>query len=76
MPGQILTAVEAAQRLGYGRMTVGRLCENGRLVGAYRAGSGSHWRIPLAAVEAYRAGVRGFIRRRIAQIAQIAQIER
>lgn len=76
MPGHILTAVEAAQRLGYGRMTVGRLCETGRLVGAYRAGNGSHWRIPLAAVEAYRASTRAFIRRRIAQSAQIAQIDR
>lgn len=76
MPGQILTAVEAALRLGYGRMTVLRLCERGRLVGAYRAGIGCHWRIPLASVEAYRAGSRPFIRPKIAQSAQSAQSAR
>lgn len=73
MSGQILTAVEAGLRLGYGRQTVGRLCENGRLAGAYRAGRGAHWRIPLAAVEAYRAGGRPFFRSRIDQSDQIAQ---
>lgn len=55
----MLTTTDVAGRLGYSEATVRRLCEEGRfdgdaknkVPGAWRAGLGAHWRIPVAAVE-------------------------
>jgi excisionase family DNA binding protein len=55
---ELLTTVEAASRLGFSRATVVRLCEDGRLIGAYKTRPGGHWRVPLAAVEQLKAANR------------------
>jgi hypothetical protein len=68
----MLTTTDVAGKLGYSDDAVRRMCEQGRfdgdpangVPGAYRAGLGSHWRIPLAAVEAFVARSRPRIVRR------------
>lgn len=57
----MLTTTDVAGRLGYSDDAVRRMCEQGRfdgdpvkgIGGAYRAGLGSHWRIPIAAVDLF-----------------------
>lgn len=68
----LLTTTDVAGKLGYSDDAVRRMCEQGQfdgdpkagVPGAFRAGLGSHWRIPLAAVEAFRARTRPRIVRR------------
>lgn len=60
---EMLTTVDVAGRLGYSEATVRRLCEEGKfegdesrkIPGAWRAGLGSHWRIPAAAFDHFVA---------------------
>lgn len=55
---------EVAAELGYSPEKVRRMCEDGRfagdvergIAGAFRDGAGAHWRIPVDAVEHFRAG--------------------
>jgi len=70
----IMTAVQAGEELGFNRKTVGRLCESGQLVGAYRTGVGGHWRIPLSAIDAFRAATRPIRRPPSGHIGQSGQI--
>jgi excisionase family DNA binding protein len=51
VPNEKLTTSEAAQRLGYSSASVRKLCEGGRLDGAFKL-LGGHWRVPEQAVEA------------------------
>jgi excisionase family DNA binding protein len=50
---------EAAEILGYAdRKRVVKLCEEGKLAGAFQPGGsapGNHWRIPRSSVHAHRA---------------------
>jgi excisionase family DNA binding protein len=70
----ILTSPEAAVALRFDRKTVCRLCEEGRLVGAYRTRLGGHWRIPMSALDAFRAATRPFVRTKIGRAGQTGQI--
>jgi excisionase family DNA binding protein len=54
---QILTTSEAGEQLRVHRKQIIVMCERGVLVGAWPT-LGGHWRIPLAAVDAYKAGTR------------------
>jgi excisionase family DNA binding protein len=58
---QILTSSEAGMLLGVRRALVVVMCERGVLVGAFST-LGGHWRIPIAAVDAYKARTRPFRR--------------
>lgn len=60
----IYTPPALAKLLGYSEERVRLMCEAGRFQGAYRAGDGSHWRIPQEAVQAFKEACRPRIRRR------------
>jgi hypothetical protein len=73
-PNAVLTTTDVAARLGYSEAQVRRMCEAGRfdgdavtgVPGAYRAGVGAHWRIPVAAVELFmRRQLRSTVVRRL-----------
>lgn len=49
--GEVLTTTEAGRKLRFGRAVVRKMCEAGQFDGAYRSGTGGHWRIPLQAVK-------------------------
>lgn len=61
----IMTTIQVAKRLVYSDDQVRRLCEDGKLPGAYRSGVGGHWRVPESAVLAFLDGVRPKVRRRV-----------
>ena len=50
MQPEALTVRQAMQATGLSRRTIGRMLNDGRLVGAYK--SGQEWRIPQAALDA------------------------
>lgn len=57
--GPVWTTAQVAARIGgYSEQTIRRMCEAGRFPGAYRNGLAGHWRIPEAAIEAYRESLR------------------
>jgi len=67
----MLTTTDVAGRLGYSEDTVRRMCELGRfdgdgdrVPGAFRPSVGSHWRIPVAAVDHFLAASRPKVVRR------------
>jgi hypothetical protein len=68
----MLTTTDVAGKLGCSVDRVRRMCEDGHFAGdaktgvpgAWRAGVGSHWRIPLAAVEHFFARMRARVTRR------------
>lgn len=53
-----------ARRLAYSEDAVRRMCESGKLVGAYRSGPGGHWRIPETAIESFFEATRPLRRKR------------
>lgn len=57
MTSKLLTTTEAGAQLGMTRGAVARMCEDGKLAGAFLTGGG-HWRIPRDAVDAYKASTR------------------
>lgn len=61
----VYTTEAVARLLGYHADRIRDMCEMGRFPGAYRAGEGSHWRIPQEAVDAFREACRPKIRRRV-----------
>ena len=58
MDPDMITTTEAAQILGYSRMSVRNLCAWGKLPGAEKRGR--DWFIPRASVEMYEKGPQGF----------------
>lgn len=76
MPDQddptMLTTSDVAAKLGCSADRVRRMCEEGHfdgnragaVPGAWRSGVGSHWRIPLAAVEHFFERSRSRVLRR------------
>jgi hypothetical protein len=63
----LLSPADVGQRLGYSAERIRQMCEQGLLPGAYRpggaAGTGTHWKIPTEAVEAFLAASRPQVRR-------------
>ena len=53
-----LSALEAAQKSGYDRKHLARLCQQGKLEGAIKKNGG--WWIPEASLDAYEPGPQGF----------------
>jgi excisionase family DNA binding protein len=47
------TSTELSRRLRYSSEDIRKLCDEGRLPGAFRKGAGAHWRIPESAVQAF-----------------------
>jgi excisionase family DNA binding protein len=62
--GTVYTTAVLAKALGYSEDQIRSMCELGRFPGAYRAGEGTHWRIPQEAVTAFKEACRPKIRRR------------
>lgn len=63
--GRDLTTREAAALLGLDSRTIERYCRAGRLPGAFKtSGETGDWRVPAAALEAFRirAGTRNLVR--------------
>lgn len=66
---ELLTTAKAAKMLGYSSETVRVMCEKGRIVGAFRpGGAGSHWRIPLDAIQGIIASNRPVVVRRLVEL--------
>ena len=59
--GEFITTRQAAERTGYGRRYIAKLCRDGKLEGAVRvAGKYGHtdWLVPLKAVLRYSPEIR------------------
>jgi excisionase family DNA binding protein len=73
---RVYTTVQAAEQLPFSDDAIRRMCEAGRIEGAYRHGAGGHWRIPESGILKIKERLRTKIeRRKTANTANAANTE-